>query len=72
MQGLATQRIEGLARLGLQAIRLGAEGRAVDRIPEQGVAAMREMHADLVGPSGLEPQRTRPTGSCAPSLASMP
>src|SRR5215475_13910219 len=54
MQRLPIQRGEGRLALPAELARLGLEMRAIDRIAKQGVAGMRQMDPDLVGPAGLE------------------
>ena len=75
MQGLA--RKAGDLRAGRPVRATAAPGaRAIDRIADQRMAEMREMHADLVGPAGqqaaLEQRRVIRRSGARPDSASPP
>src|ERR1043166_6919811 len=55
MEGLPPEGGQRRLRLRAELAGLGLEMRAVDGIPQKGVADMGQMHPDLVGPPGLEP-----------------
>ena len=54
MQGLPSEGGKGGLRLGPQLVRLGLEMGAIDGVSQQGMTDMGQVHADLVGASGLK------------------
>ena len=54
MQSLSAKALQGGAGLGRQPGGLGAEPGPIDRVAQQRVADMGQMHPDLVGAAGIE------------------
>lgn len=54
VQGLPSENVQGGASGLAEPGRLGLEGAAIDRVPQQRMAAMAQMNPDLVGTSGFQ------------------
>src|SRR6187399_1031967 len=55
VQGVSAKGLQRLAAVLAQVHRLGLEAGAVGIVAEQRMAQMSQMHADLMGPAGLQP-----------------